>query len=221
MFSAITFYWGSDANLYKYAKETSLYTDNIIIGYVDLFNKVPKIDGLNIIPFSHDFILKNGHAEILNQLDSVSKYDWTFHAAVGKKITDFNYNMLDCPSHIAGFASTEKDLGGAWSNLHNKQKAKWEKVVHEVIVPKEGYILSSDVAVEWQRTNYVYDNEAQEKISKAYRQMTRTKWVALKDNLHPGRDRAIEMYKKHEYAYNLNREDLLYYIINHDLESGM
>ena len=88
-------------------------------------------------------------------------------------------------------------------------------------MPKEGYILSSDVAVEWQRTNYVYDNEAQEKISKAYRQMTRTKWVALKDNLHPGRDRAIEMYKKHEYAYNLNREDLLYYIINHDLEAGM
>jgi len=223
MFSAITFYWGSHKNLYKYVEDTSKYTDDIVIGYIDLFGKIPKIDGAKIVPFTHQYILKYGHSAILNYLDSECKYDWTFHAAVGKKITAFNSDKIkNAPENVSGYASTEKGLGGCWSNLHNKNKAEWVKTVHEVIMPKPGFANSSEIAIEWERSVYLYDGEAQKRVCQMYRQMTRTKWVALEDmNPHPARDRAISMYKEHEYAYDLPREDLLGYLINHNLEAGM
>jgi hypothetical protein len=223
MFSAITFYWGSDINLHKYVKETLPYTDDIVVGYIDLFGKVPQIDGAKIVPFTHSYLLKYGHSVLLNSLDTECKYDWTFHAAVGKKITNFNKDIIEnSPSNIGGYASTEKGLGGAWSNLHNKNRAEWKKTVHEVIVPKNDYLISDQIAIEWERTDYLYGGEVQKRICQMYRQMSRTKWVALEEmNPHPARDRAIEMYKKHEYAYSLNREGLLHYLINNDLEAGM
>ena len=222
MFSAITFYWGNDDNLHRYVKDTLQYTDDIVIGYIDLFNHVPEIAGATIIPIKHDFLLKNGHSEVLNNLDIACKYDWTFHAAVGKRITAFKYDMLDGPANIAGYASTEKDKGGAWSNLHHRNRASWFKTVHEVILPKTGYYLSMDPIVEWERTDYTYDNEAQKRVCQMYRQMSRTKWVALEENdPHPGRSVAIAKYAEHSYAYGLGREDLVSYLINNDLHAGM
>ena len=222
MFSAITFYWGNEDNLHRYVKDTLPYTDDIVIGYIDLFGKIPEIEGARIFPFTHAYLLKYGHSALLNYLDAECKYDWTFHAAVGKRITNFNYELLDGPANIAGYASTEKDKGGAWSNLHNKNRAEWFKTVHEVIMPKPEFLMSNDIIVEWERTDYSYDGEAQKRICQMYRQMSRTKWVALEDtNPHPARDRAIQMYKDHDFAYNLGREDLISYLINNDLESGM
>lgn len=222
MFSAITFYWGNDDNLHKYVKDTLQYTDDIVIGYIDLFGRVPEIEGAVIIPIKHDFLLKMGHSEVLNRLDIACKYDWTFHAAVGKRITNFKYSMLDAPANIAGFASTEKDKGGAWSNLHHRNRATWFKTVHEVILPINGNYLSMEPIVEWERTDYTYDSEEQERICKMYRQMSRTKWVALEEtDPHPARSTAIAKYNEHIDAYSLNREDLISYLLTHDLEAGM
>ena len=115
-----------------------------------------------------------------------------------------------------------KGLGGAWSNFHNRNKANWAKTVHEVIVPKPGFLISDKVAIEWERTDYIYDSQDQERICKMYRQMTRTKWVALENmNPHPARDRAVDMYNKHIDAYSLGREDMIQYMLNNDLEAGM
>ena len=222
MFSAITFYWGNDDNLYRYVKDTLEYTDDIVIGYIDLFGYIPEIAGATIIPIKHDFLLKMGHSEVLNRLDIACKYDWAFHAAVGKRITGFKYSRLDAPSNIAGFASTEKGKGGAWSNLHHRGRAEWFKAVHEVIVPKPGFHLSMEPIVEWERTDYTYDNEDQEWICKMYRQMSRTKWVALEDiDPHPARALAISKYAEHFDAYDMDREDLIDYILSHDLEATM
>lgn len=223
MISTITFYWGSDTNLYNYVNETLPYTDDIVIGYIDLFGRVPEIKGANIIPIPHDYLLSQGHSAVLNNLDIACKYDWTFHAAVGKRITMLNDQIINnSPLNIGGYASTEKGLGGAWSNLHNRNRAQWMKTVHEVIVPKPGYAISDTVAIEWERTSYSYDNADQERICKMYRQMSRTKWVALEDmNPHPARDRAIEMYKKHKNAYSLGRIELIDYLLKNDLEAGM
>jgi len=223
MFSAITFYWGNDENLYNYVKDTLPYTDDIVIGYIDLFGKMPQIDGARILPFTHAYLLKYGHSALLNSLDAECKYDWTFHAAVGKRITAFDSDKIkNAPQNVSGYASTEKGLGGCWSNLHNRNRAKWLKTVHEVIMPKPGFVNSDEIAIEWERTDYSYDGEAQKRICQMYRQMSRTKWVALEEmNPHPARDRVISMYKEHEYAYDLPREDLLGYLINHNLEAGM
>jgi hypothetical protein len=222
-FSTITFYWGSDINLYNYVEETSKYTDDIVIGYVDLFGEIPKIDGARIIPFDHSYLLDNGHSAMLNKLDSEAKYDWTFHAAVGKRITWLDEDLiLNSRPDICGYASTEKNLGGAWSNLHNKKGAEWTKTVHEVISPKPNFILSSQVAIEWERVPYSYNGEVHKRASAMYRQMTRTKWVALEDtNPHPARNKAINMYNMHKDAYSLDRENLLYYMLKNDLEAGM
>jgi len=222
MFSAITFYWGNDDNLHRYVKDTSAYTDDIVIGYIDLFDYVPKIEGARIIPIKHDFLLNEGHGEVLNNLDIACKYDWTFHAAVGKRINNFNYDILNSSPLIAGYASTEKGKGGAWSNLHHRQRAKWYKTVHEVILAGTGFHLSMEPAVEWERVDYTYDNEAQKRVCQMYRQISRTKWVALEDvSPHPARDVAIMKYEEHKSAYGLNREDLVSYLINHDLSAGM
>lgn len=223
MFSTITFYWGSDKNLHTYLEETRKYTDDIVIGYIDLFGYVPKIDGLKIISFSHQYMLDHGHSAILNELDAKCKYDWVFHAAVGKRITRLDKDkLLNAPANIAGYGSTEKGLGGSWTNLHNKEKAFWYKDVHEVIVPKYNFILSPEVAIEWERRDYVYDSEEQERICKMYRQMTRTKWVVFENNSpHPGRNVAIDMYGKHLDAYSMDRESLYKYMLENDLSAGM
>ncbi len=234
MFSVTAFYWGNEDNLKRYVDHAKKYTDDITIGFIDLFGKIPKIDNLNVIEFDHRFLLDNGHASLMNIVDTNCKYDWTFHLAVGKKITWFKDVLLNSPpDNVSGYGSKERGNDkDVWSNFHNKNKAKWIKTVHEAIEPFSGYANSSEPIIEWERIGqdkgydwakqYEFDNEEQKIICQRYRQLSRIKWVALEDiDPHPARDRAMGMYKTHRWAYELNREDLLCYLVNNDVECGM
>lgn len=234
MFSITAFYWGNQKNLEAYVHHAKQYTDDITIGFINLFGSVPKIDGLNIVEFDHEYLLKYGHSQLMNIVDDNCKYDWTFHLAVGKRISKFKKEMLDNPAqNIAGFGSMEKENDrDVWSNFHNRKKSKWIKTVHEAIMPLSGYSISNQPIIQWERVGqdigydwakqYNFSNEDEMRICQMYRQFSRIKWVALEDiDPHPARDHAIDMYKKHFKAYSLGRRELLDYLLNNDLNAGM
>jgi hypothetical protein len=234
MFSVTAFYWGNEENLKTYAEHCKQYTDDIVIAYIDLFGGIPKIDGINIIPFDHKYLLDNGHSKLMNIVDDHCKYDWTFHLAVGKRISWFNQDLFNSPhSDIAGFGSKEKNNDkDIWSNFHNKKRSKWIKTVHEAIFSNDGFKMSMDLIIEWERIGqsegyqwekqYYFKDEKEKIICHMYRQLSRIKWVALEEiNPHPARDLAIKKYEEHMSAYNMGREELYAYLLENDLNATM
>lgn len=234
MFSITAFYWGNEENLQKYAEHAKQYTDDVVIGYIDLFGTIPEIDGIKIVPFDHKYLLDHGHSSLMNIVDDNCKYDWTFHLAVGKKISWFDQNLFNSPhAHIAGFGCKEKDNEkDIWSNFHNKKRSRWIKYVHEAIYPRDGFSMSMTPIIEWERigreagsswdNQYKFKNEDEKRICEMYRQLSRIKWVALENiDPHPARKTAIDMYEIHKKAYNLDIELLREYLLNNDLRAGM
>ena len=234
MFSITAFYWGNEETLKKYVDHARKYTDDVVIGHIDLFGDMPKIDGAKIVPFDHRYLLNVGHSVLMTEIEKHCQYDWTLKLDVGKRISWFNNDFLiSPPENIAGYSSKEKNNEkDKWHNFHSIKKAGWIKTVHESIIPNSGYILSPEPIVEWERIGqsegyswdkqYYFKDEKESIVCGAYRQLSRIKWVALEDiDPHPARDLAIEMYKTHRWAYELDRKDLINYLIDNNLEAGM
>lgn len=234
MFSVTAFYWGNEENLRRYVDHAKQYTDDIVVGFINLFGSVPQIEGLNIVEFDHKYLLEYGHSELMNIVDSHCRYDWTFHLAVGKRISNFSPQMLyNVPDNIAGYGSTEFGNSiDSWSNFHNKKRSSWFKTVHEVILPKPGYLLDMTPIIEWARVvqeggyshenQYYWNNEEEKRVCGNYRQISRLKWVALENHdPHRLQEEAKKFLAENYWVYNLGREELYNYLSNQEINAGM
>lgn len=231
MFSITTFYWGNQTNLDNFIDHCLTYTDDIVIVNLDLFGKYPVSDKAKIVNVSPNYLLDYGHSAILTFADFYTKYDWTYSLAVGKKIVSIDKKIIvNAEQNVGGFRCTDTSNSGSWQKLRHKDRSKWVKTVHECVAPKDGYIISPENVLVWERIGnsedqdkqYIFESEEEKIICGAYRQLSRIKWVALEDiDPHPARDKAIEMYEKHKLAYSMNREDLVDYLLSNDLSAGM
>lgn len=231
MLSITTFYWGNEKNLERFIDHSLGYTDDVVIINLDLFGKYPVSSRAKIVNVSPNYLLDYGHSAILTLADFYAKYDWTYSLAVGKRIIRFNKDLLlNAPPNVGGFRCTDNLHSGSWQKLRHKNRSHWVKTVHECVAPNDGFIISPETALVWERIGnseeqdkqYMFESEEEKIICGAYRQLSRIKWVALEDiDPHPARHVAIEMYEKHKAAYSMGREELVDYLLNNDLSAGM
>ena len=226
-FSIVTFYWGNKKNLEDFVEHASQYTDDVVIVNIDLLNSFESFGIANIINVPFDYLFHNGHDDILNLANQHTKYDWVYYLAVGKRVFSLDTSIMD--RYPIAKCFFDKELNNSidkWIKFYNKNYTHWTKKVHEVInvFPDVEHMVCEEIILEWKRRDdgnsvngqYVY-NEEEKKIYENFRQFTRLKWVSLDtNNPHPAIDFAIQLYAKHKFVYEMNKENLLEYLFHND-----
>ena len=226
-FSITTFYWGNKQNLDSYVAHASKYTDDIVIINIDLLNSFESFGIANIINVPFDYLFHNGHDDILNLANKHTKYDWVYYLAVGKRIVNIDYELMNKYPNTKCFYDKELyNNEDKWIKFHNKNYTSWGKKVHESINLSENlqHIDCEDTILEWERLNngnslngqYTYDDK-EKIIYENFRQFTRLKWVSLETNdPHPNIANAIIWYNEFMQIYSMEKQELVEYLSNNN-----
>lgn len=228
-FSIVTFYWGNKENLESYVEHCSNYTDDVVIINIDLLNSFESFGIANIINVPFDILFNSGHDDLLNMANQYTKHDWVYYLAVGKRIINIDYELMNKYPDSKCFY--DKELGNCndrWIKFYNKKCTYWRKKVHESvdIIHNVKHTNCEEIILEWQRCNhgnslrgqYVY-NERERKIYENFRQFTRLKWVSLEtSDPHPDIENAIVWYNQQSNVYNMSKEELIDYLSLNDFE---
>lgn len=219
-FSITAFYWGNKENLEAYVEHCSRYTDDVVVINIDLLNSFDSFGIAKIINVPFDYLFNNGHDDILNLANQHTKYDWVYYLAIGKRILNIDFDLMNRYPNTSCFY--DKELGNdndKWIKFHNKKYTHWVKKVHESVttlenVPNQG---CEEIILQWERLHngnsvkgqYIY-NEREKLIYENFRQFTRLKWVALDYiNPHPAIADAIIWYNQLKPIYSMSKEELI------------
>ena len=226
-FSITAFYWGNKKNLEDFVEHVSKFTDDVVIINIDLLNSFESFGIANNINVPFDYLFHNGHDDILNLANKHTKYDWVYYLAVGKRIVNIDYELMNKYPNTKWFYDKELyNNEDKWIKFHNKNYTSWGKKVHESVNELQGceHVGCEDTILEWKRCNngnavskqYIYD-EKEKKIYENFRQFTRLKWVSLETNdPHPNIANAIIWYNELMPVYSMSREDLIEYLSEND-----
>ena len=227
-FSILTFYWGDKENLESYVNHASKYTDDIVIVNIDLLHTFEDFGCAKIINVEYDYLIKNGHDDLLNLGTVYTKYDWIYYLAVGKRIVSLNLDLLNKYPNATMFDDTELNYGGRWVKFYNKKHCYWIKKVHEIISPiddKSTAVKPDEIIIEWERCKggnavdgqYTYNDIREKKIYENYRQLVRVKWVTIEPkDPHPARDFAENLYNEHKSLFSMNKHEFIEYLSCND-----
>jgi hypothetical protein len=235
-FSIVSFYWGNKKNLDSYVAHASEYTDDIVIVNIDLLNSFESFGNVKVVNVPFDYLFHNGHDDILNLANKHTKYDWVYYLAVGKRIVNINYELMNKYPNTKWFY--DKELNNPidkWIKFYDKNYTHWHKKVHESIelLPNIEHINCEDIILEWERQSngnslngqYTYD-EREKIIYENFRQFTRLKWVFLETDYHilfskEQIKNVIIYYNEFKSVYNMEKEELIEYLYNNDCSFTM
>lgn len=236
-FSVVTIYWGNQKNIDDYLDQCLKYADDIIIIFVDLFDKKIQSDKARIYTIDYDFLINRGLAQAFNLGISYAKNDWVFLLDVGKELTYFNYELVNKLKERseAGFAYSRENDNGSWVRMINSKKATIVGVMHEEaqtinIVGDQEYPLSHELFATYRYKDHFFNSEFEKNVCDGYRALLRLHWYYKFNHgeitanpqsfINSMRDlngwwKDIEenfldnYYKKYEYLYKLNKHDLV------------
>jgi hypothetical protein len=175
---------GNPKNLESFVKDSTVYTDDIVIVYVDLFDKpIEESLAAKVITVGPEFLIENGHSAILQLATDATKYDWVYFLHVGARIESFDldffkehhrdYSVIRCQEFgyeyttdgVSPVPITQSKDGKFISTkfmFHNKNLARWNGYVHEGVrvntaIGSEELVLpiSWYPVITWKRLNGV------------------------------------------------------------------
>lgn len=225
-FSIVTVYWGNNKNLENFINDALQWTDDVVVVYIDLFDYKFKSKKAKIINVDHTFLLNKGYAQAYNLARMYAKYDWAYNLGVGKRLIDVNKNIdLGYPENAAYLVKEAGNELETWFKISNIHKSMMVGRIHEepcpLTVMGKTYGFSRKVFATWEKTGYEYANETEKMVCDGYRTMTRTKWLAMFDDLknrfgpsdhwwtHYDRTVSVEVYNRIKSWYALDKKELV------------
>lgn len=137
----ITMGQGNAKALLNTLENTNQLVDEIIFGDVLIFEEDRKVIhsykerfNIRIIPFSFDFIFKNGFSSILNELSGYATNDFVLYLNVSETV-QHDYGILKHINYDYNcYYFTHETETHHWYRLYNRNELKWSGIIHEELI---------------------------------------------------------------------------------------
>jgi hypothetical protein len=230
MFSIICIYWGNQDNLDKFISHCSEYTDDIVIGHINLLDQELKTDKATIVNIPYELLLDGGYYKPYRILEGYAKYNWVFILGISERFESVNKNVLSSLTEdsklsaykVVGVVPYE---GDAWLRLYNTRRMAMAGRIHEypsnLVLVNNPEVIKNKIAAFITKTNYSYTNEREENIVNGYRLLTRIKWLSQfsdpENQFGPaafwwtGYDNSLakQLYEEHKHLYLLPKQKMI------------